>query len=157
MEKKKKEKKRASARSAGRKTPSRPVRAGFRFLEHTADIMVQAWGPDYLSALGQAAKAMFSVLGEAKPDESFEVEESASKRDELVVSLLSRILAECDAREIVASRMEVAEYDEAAARIRVKIFGARSRARDAIKAVTFHRLEVKEGKGRCTIQVVFDV
>jgi SHS2 domain-containing protein len=140
-----------------KKTKKSSKLSGFRFLEHTADIMVQAWGPDYLAALGQAAMAMFSVLGEAKPEESFEVEERASKRDELVVSLLSRILAECDAREIVASRMDVLEYDEKAVRIRARVFGARSLARDAIKAVTFHRLEVKEGKNKCTIQVVFDV
>ncbi len=143
------------------KKPAKKVsassREGYRFLEHTADIMVSAWGPDYLSALKQAALAMFSVLGKAEGTQSFEVEEQAATREELVVYLLSRILGECEAREMVAARMEVLEFDAKLSRIRVRIFGSPTRPRDAIKAVTYHRLEVKEGKKKCTIQVVFDV
>ena len=37
----------------------------YRFLEHTADIMFEAYGGSYPEALQNAAKAMFSVFGAA--------------------------------------------------------------------------------------------
>ncbi|VVB57170.1 Protein archease [uncultured archaeon] len=144
-------------KKTAKKRSSPPSGEGYRFLEHTADIMVSAWGPDYLAALRQAALAMFSVLGKGKKAGEFEVEEKAGSREELVVALLSRILAECDAREVVPLGIEMGKYDEAAQGLKARVSYSNARPRDAIKAVTFHRLEVKEEKNKCSIQVVFDV
>jgi len=132
-------------------------RTKYTFLDHTADIMVLAQGRDFPSALGQAGLAMFSVLGKARPVESFEIEETARSRTDLVVYALARILAECDVHEIVPARLDILEYDEKAHRIKAQVWGERIRPKDAIKAVTYHRLEVREEKGLCFIQVVFDV
>lgn len=151
--------KKIKVRAPPRKSkPSRSL-AGYRYLEHTGDIMVEAWGPDYLSALKQAAAGMFAVFGPARPKEYFEIDEQALGKEELVVYFLSRILAESDAREMVPCKIEIITYTPGAVpRIVAKIWGEQKRARDAIKAVTFHELRVEEDiKTGCKIRVLFDV
>ncbi len=129
----------------------------FRFLEHTADILMEADGKDYLDALQNAASGMFSVLGKAKPKEKFTIEEKAPNKEELVVHALSRILAECDAMEIVPCKTEVVSFDAVENLIKMAVFGEKKRARDHIKAVTFHELSVVEDEKGCRIRVLFDV
>jgi SHS2 domain-containing protein len=136
---------------------ARGAKKNFRFLEHTADIMLEADGKDYLDALQNAALGMFSVLGPAKPEVKFTIEEKAHGKDELVVYVLSRILAECDAREIVPAKTRVLSFDGTSCSIRMEVSGEKKRARDHIKAVTFHELSlVEDGKGS-RIRVLFDV
>ncbi len=130
---------------------------GFRFLEHTADIKVEAWAPDFCGALKQSALAMFSVLGSGTASERMEIEERAADREQLVVGLLSRILAECDARERLACSIEMNECGMNPPHVKAVVGLARTRPKDAIKAVTYHQLEVEEKKNKCTIRVVFDV
>lgn len=136
------------------------LKPSFRFVEHTADIMLQSQGKDFAAALEQAAAAMFFVLGRglAKPSESFEIEEGANSREELVVNFLSRIHSECEARELTPSKAEIRSYDEKKLLIRAKIYGdAKMRPKDAIKAVTHHELKIDEGASGCRLQVLLDV
>ena len=44
----------------------------YKFLEHTADVMFESYGKSYEEALENAAKAMFSILGNAKEKEHFQ-------------------------------------------------------------------------------------
>jgi SHS2 domain-containing protein len=133
-------------------------RTGYRFLEHTADIMLEAYGKDYLEALGSAANGMFSVLGSAKPIEKFTVHESARTLDELVVHVLSNILSECDSREMVPAKTKVLQFCSDPPKITLEVWGEKKRPRDAIKAVTFHELAaIKESDGSYTLRVLFDV
>lgn len=138
---------------------ARPPLQGYRYLDHTGDIMIEAWGMDYVTALLQASKAMFAVFGPAKPVEYFELDEQALGKEELVVYFLSKILGESEAREMVPCRVEVISFTPGVSpRIRARIWGEQKRARDAIKAVTFHELSVKEDvKTGCKIQVLLDV
>ena len=154
MEKEKKNEKKKTP-AAGRK--KNHAAAGFRFLEHTADIKVEAWGGDFAAALKQAALAMFSVLGSGRASEKMEIDERAADREQLVVGLLSRILAECDARELLAVSIDIIECDGKKPHAKAVVGLARTRPKDAIKAVTYHQLEVEETKNKCTIRVVFDV
>lgn len=132
--------------------------APFRFLEHTADIMLEANGKTYVEALQNAALGMFSVLGKSGAKEHFEISERAQNREELVVYALSSILSECEAREIVPCKTELMAFDEKKNSIGLKVWGEKKRPRDAIKAVTFHELAVlKEKDGNWKIRVLFDV
>jgi len=148
--------KKTPAASSGRQ-PAAPL--PYRFLEHTADIMIEADGNSYLDALQNIARGMFSVLGQSRPKAYLEIDEMAGNREELVVYVLSRILAECDARRLVPCRTDVLLYDESAPRLRVKVWGEVKNARDSIKAVTFHELLVKrdEKTQKWKIRVLFDV
>lgn len=129
----------------------------YKFLDHTADIMFEAHGKDFPDALQNAAHAMFSIMGHAKEKESFHISERAGSREDLVVYVLSALLSNAEANEMVVSRVQVASFDGKKNSISLVAYGEKKQPRDAIKAVTFHELMVKEEKGKCTIRVLLDV
>ncbi|MDE1798200.1 MAG: archease [Candidatus Micrarchaeota archaeon] len=149
----------AARRASAHAPKAKPAIPSFRYLEHTGDIMIEAFGPDFPTALSQAAYAMFKVMGPAKPVAHFEVDESALNRDELVVYFLSRVLSEVEARELVPAKIEILHFSSGPAwRVQARIWGESKRPRDAIKAVTFHELAVEDDlKTGWRIQVLLDV
>ncbi len=129
----------------------------YRFLEHTADIMFEAYGKDYSEALQNAAKAMFSVFGSAKEEKSASFSVTAHNLEELTVQALADVLAYMDTHEIVFSRLQVKKFDRKKCHLEVQAFGEEKRPRDAVKAVTYHELMVKEDKEGWTIRIILDV
>ncbi|MBS3069592.1 archease [Candidatus Micrarchaeota archaeon] len=129
----------------------------YKFLDHTADIMFEAYGKDFQEALQNAALAMFSIMGHAEEKESFTLHERARNREDLVVYSLSSLLSHAEAQEMVVGRVEVTSYNEKENSITLIAYGEKKQPRDAIKAVTFHELMAKEEKGKFTIRVLLDV
>ena len=129
----------------------------YRFLEHTADIMFEAYGKSYESALENAAKAMFSVLGSAEEKEGVSFSLSGHNLEELTVQALGDLLAYADTHEVVFSKMKVRKFDSKACSLEMEAWGDKKRPRDAVKAVTYHELAVTEGKEGWTIRVLLDV
>lgn len=128
---------------------------GFRILEHTADIGIIAEGKNFENALEEAALGMFSLMGKAKPKEKMEISLERERKDELVVFLFSEILAQCEANGFTPSKMKIKKYK--GNNISVEVLGEHKTLKNIIKAVTFHMLEVREEKGKCTVQVLFDI
>lgn len=130
----------------------------YKFLDHTADIMFEAYGKSYPEALENAGKAMFSVFGSAKEAEIVELSVTAHNLEELTVQLLADVLAHMDTHEIVFSRMKVNKFDLKKMHLDVELFGEKKRPRDSVKAVTYHELMVKEEKkGEWVIRILLDV
>ena len=129
----------------------------YRFLEHTADIMFEAYGESYEKALENAAHAMFSVFGSAGESEHATFSVSAHNIEELTVQTLADILAYMDTGELIFSRAKVLEYDAARHAVKIEAFGEKKRPRDTVKAVTYHEMMVKEDKGGWTIRILLDV
>ncbi|MEM2137978.1 MAG: archease [Candidatus Anstonellaceae archaeon] len=129
----------------------------YRFFEHVADIMFEAYGKDYPEALENAAKAMFSVFGKAEDKESAEFAVTAHNLEELTVQLLADVLAYMDTHEIVFSRLQVTAFDRKKAHAEARAYGERKRPRDVVKAVTYHELMVKEDSEGWTIRLILDV
>lgn len=127
----------------------------FKILEHTADVGVIAEGNSFESALEEAARGMFSFMGKANPKEKIEISVERENREELVVFLLSEILAQSEARGFAPSAMKVKSYDGRKATVLVA--GENKTLKNIIKAVTFHMLEVSEKEGKTRIQVLFDI
>ena len=129
----------------------------YRFLEHTADIMFEAYGKSYQEALQNAAKAMFSVFGSASEKEKASFSVSAHNIEELTVQALADLLAHMDTHEIVFSRIAVKRFDSKGPSVEIEAYGEKKRPRDAVKAVTYHELEVLEEKNGWTIRIILDV
>lgn len=127
----------------------------YEILEHTADVGIIATGNSFEEALEEAAKGMFSFMGEAKEKEKMIISVEREKKDELVVFLYSEILARCEGEGFVPARMKVLAYD--GKNIKVELAGEYKTPKNIIKAVTFHRLEVAERAGKWRIQVLFDI
>jgi SHS2 domain-containing protein len=129
----------------------------YKFLEHTADIMFEAYGKSYPEALQNAAKAMFSIFGSAREEEKVEIEVSAHNIEELTVQALADLLAYADTHEIVFARMRVKRFDQKKPSVEMEAWGEKKRPRDSVKAVTYHELMVEEGGGGWTIRIILDV
>lgn len=127
----------------------------FKILEHTADVGVIAGGKSFESALEEAARGMFSLMGKAKKKDTIEISMERERKDELVVFLLSEILARAESEGFAPAAMKVKNYDGKT--ITVEVSGEYKTLKNIIKAVTFHMLEVKEEEGAWMIQVLFDI
>ena len=81
----------------------------YKFLEHPSDIIVLAKNQTFEAALEDVANGMFTQMGaeNAKEKESFDLDFSAPTQDQLVVQLLTEIIAECETRPLTPKRMEV--------------------------------------------------
>ncbi len=129
----------------------------YKFLEHTADIMFEAYGKSYPQALENAAKAMFSVFGNAEPKERAVFSVSAHNIGELTVQALADILAYADTHEIVFSKMSVKKFDPGSFSLEMEAWGEKKQPRDSVKAVTYHELMVKGDSDGWTIRIILDV
>ncbi|MEM4554909.1 MAG: archease [Candidatus Anstonellaceae archaeon] len=130
----------------------------YKFLEHTADIMFEAYGNSYPEALENAAKAMFSVLGPAKCKRKASFKLSAENLEELTLFSLSELLTYMDIHGLVFSEIKVKRFDEAAKTLEFEACGEKKAPKDSIKAVTYHQLLVQKSQdGKWTIRVLLDV
>jgi SHS2 domain-containing protein len=129
----------------------------YKFLEHTADIMFEAYGKSYPEAIENAAHAMFSVFGQAGESERAKFTVIAHNLEELAVETLADMLSYMDTNETVFSRAHVISFDRKAHTLEIEAFGEKKQPRDTVKAVTYHEMMVKEDKAGWTIRILLDV
>ncbi|MFA6327837.1 MAG: archease [Candidatus Micrarchaeia archaeon] len=129
----------------------------YRFLEHTADVMFEAYGQAYEEAFQNSAHAMLSVFGTAEEKARANFSVTAHNIEELTVQALADMLAYMDTNEIVFSRVQVTAFDAGKKHIEFTAFGEKKRPRDTVKAVTYHELMVKKGNEGWTIRILLDV
>lgn len=129
-----------------------------RFLEHTADAFLEARAKTFSDAVKDAIEGTFKLIGKGKKEEeSFEISVSSDELPGLVVKLLENLVVECELRKISPARVEILEADENKKSIKAKVYGEKKVPKNIIKAVTYHRLEVKKEKGAWLIRVLFDI
>ena len=140
----------------------------FRYLPHTADMQFKAYGKDFTEALENSALALLSIMldikkikkDKARPSH-IAIRESAGDANDLAWFVLQDILSMVDARQLSAFAFNVTSLkSDVRMRIEGRLSFKRTKANYAllsVKAVTPHDLEVKSGRGRCSIRVVVDV
>jgi len=132
----------------------------FKFLEHTADILFQAEGRTFEEALEEASRALSTTLADkVTRKKEFEFEESAENVEELVVSTLSRLLAESELLELIPGGLKVISFKEEPGKstIKVKAWAGEGKQKTIIKGVTYGMLKVERSKGKCLIQILLDI
>ncbi|MEM3399712.1 MAG: archease [Candidatus Micrarchaeia archaeon] len=141
------------------------MRKKFRFLEHKADMLFEAYGKTLSESIENAGLALFSAMadvGKLTEEERISIRVKASDLGELVVFTLSELLSESDARGLFFKSFKVKKLDrkENEYFVEGEAWGERKKPENAlgdVKAVTFHELEVKEGKDGWIIRVLLDV
>ncbi len=133
---------------------------GFRLLEHTADLGIEAQGADLCAALDQAVVALGEVLagpGQADPGQRRPLAMDAGDREGLVVALLSECLFLLEVEGWLARGARLTLADGA---IRGEFLGEPyDRGQHdglAIKAITWHQLDVVEHSDGVTLTVFLD-
>lgn len=134
--------------------------AGYRQVEHTADLALEIWARDDAELLRVGARAIVDLL-----TESASVTSSEHRIVELDVvddaDRLVRFLAEVLFLGMVEGYLvDDAHFEFEPGRLRATLHGqsgAQSLLRAEIKSVTYHDLHIVRTEGRVTAVVVLDV
>ncbi len=139
----------------------------FKFLEHTADAYIEAYGETLEEAFENAAAAMTDVMTElekveAQTEESFMVE--GQDEPALLYSWLEELLLEFELKGNLYSRFEVLGIEETSegVRLRAKAWGEkydpeRHPTKVGIKAATYHRMEILKEPDLVTVRFILDI
>jgi SHS2 domain-containing protein len=139
----------------------------FRFLEHTADAYVEAYGASLEEAFENAGAAFTEVmtsLESVKPtdEQSFVVE--GRDLQALLYNWLEELLLEFELKQMIYSRFEVSNIEETVDgfKLRARAWGEtynpdRHISKVGIKAATYHRMEINKTPEHVTLRFILDI
>lgn len=140
---------------------------GFRFLEHSSDVYVEAWGESLEEAFEQAAAAMFEAMTDLKRVEpKLEVKVSAEGLDEqeLLYSWLENLLVKYEVEGLIFSKFRVERIRREGEALKVEGYAygeplnlEKHHSKVEVKAVTYHMMEIEKKDGGCRVRVLFDI
>ena len=125
----------------------------FQILEHTGEVGILARGRSLEEAFVQAAKGMFSLMVDPQTIEEEEerwVEVEATDREALLVAWLNHLIYLFDVEGLLLCHFRVEEVDEKHLKAVChgeKLSPERHQLNLAIKAATYHMVEVREENG----------
>ncbi len=129
-------------------------------VDHTADMMVRAFGGTLAECFANAAYALFDQtvdLSDVGASETVEIRVSGIDDEDRLFSLLSEMLYLEDGEGLVLKEFEVSfDGDDVVCRAAgERLDRTRHRVRSEIKAVTYHMMEIDRDEPSVT--VLFDV
>ena len=138
----------------------------FEILEHTADIGIIAYGKNKKEIFINSAKGMFEIItgGTKNLKENFydKIKLEADNLEGLLFAWLNELLYISETKLVILNKFQIKELSDY--RIKVEVEGAKIsppsvKIEKEIKAVTYHRLEIKkdEESGLWRAQVIFDI
>jgi SHS2 domain-containing protein len=134
---------------------------GYEIIEHTADVGIRAEGRSLTEVFEHATLGLLDIAGAYQPNRSGEpVSISVEARDVegLLVDWLSEVLYLQDARDIVITDVRVESVSETAASGYVNVSPrTTSLEGTAVKAITYHALEVVNTSEGWVAQVFVDI
>jgi SHS2 domain-containing protein len=135
----------------------------FEELSHTADWCLRVWAPDLIHLFVETARGMNAVAG-IKLAETERVRRtffaSAPEAESLLVSFLSELVyfAEKDHLAFDDIDLSIVLEDGQPCRLSATLRGAPILSLDkAIKAVTYHNLQIHQTARGIEVEIVFDV
>jgi SHS2 domain-containing protein len=133
--------------------------AAHSFEEHTSEVRIRLSAPTFEALLGEAGQALAELLADETPGELQEVERMTLQdvdRAALLVHWVNELIFLSETRKRIYSDLRVSLASEREVVAEVRGWPA-SRVRTAVKAATFHGLEVAEGPGGFSAEMVLDV
>lgn len=139
----------------------------FRFLEHTADAYIEAYGTNLEEAFENAAYATTEVMTDAdkvEPQnmETFTVE--AHDEQALLYSWLEELILEFELKERLYSRFQVSNIQKTVEgyKLHAKAWGEtfdpqKHPSKVGIKSTTYHRMEIIKNPESVTVRFILDI
>ena len=135
----------------------------FEQVEHTADYAILACGQDLRELIQNAGRGMISLLVEAEslqPQQQVAFTSTADSPERLLIECLRELLYLSEEGQIPI-RFTVEALDQATLTAQaqagvVDMADAKDYLLGAVKAVTYHDLEIKSGLEGLQVQIVFD-
>lgn len=139
------------------------TRAGYRLVDHTADLTLEAWGEDRAACLAQAVHAMVASFADvdevaaARRHDEFVL--GPAPAEDVLVELLGEVIYLLDTAGAVPVEVDLHDREDGAL---VGAFGTVSVSAVAPsgavpKAVTYHRLRVERSQEVWHCRVTIDV
>ena len=131
---------------------------GFEEIPHTADWSIRVWADDLEALLVESARGMYWLCGaefveQPRIKRSFEAE--GIDGESLLVAFLSELIYYAEQEYAGFDNFEISIKND---RLKVEMEGAPLKSLSkAIKAVTWHKLEIKETARGLEVEIVFDV
>jgi len=131
---------------------------GYEEISHTADWSIRVWAEDLAGLLAESAKGMNWLAGAElaqwpRVNKSFEAEEPDN--ESLLVAFLSELVYYAEQENLGFDDFEISLKND---RLKVEMEGAPLKSLSkAIKAVTWHKLEIRESARGLEVEIVFDV
>ena len=138
-----------------------PAMERYTLIDHTADLMVRAYGRDLAECFGNAAYALFDQtvdLSGIGTCDSVTVECEGIDMEDLLYSFLSEMLYLEDGEGLILKEFDVELTGDLSLRCSArgeKLDRSKHRIRSEIKAVTYHMMEIDPDAPSVT--VLFDV
>lgn len=138
---------------------------GYKFLEHTADIMFRAWGKNLEELFLSCALALSSSMADlttVKAVESRRIVLESQNFEELLFNFMNEIIYYKDAEGLIFSKFSLKIQESNIFRVECECFGEkidlkRHKLGIDVKATTYHKFEVKKGKSRWKATVILDI
>lgn len=134
--------------------------AGYEILEHTADVGVRSWGRSLEEAFRQSTLGLLDIVGVWRSGDGTKETIAVEGRDlgALLVDWLGEVLYLQDVRDVVITAVSVEEVADGRAsgwvelaKRPVEIEGT------AVKAITYHQLDVSRSGDGWTTTVFVDI
>lgn len=138
----------------------------FEIIDHTADIGIVAYGKTKREVFINAAKGMFEIIAGENRDlkENFydKIKLEAKSLEDLLIAWLNELLYISEVKLVILNKFKIKELSDGQIKAEVggtKINHLSVRVKREVKAVTYHRLEIKkdEESGLWSAQVIFDI
>jgi len=138
----------------------------FEIIEHTADIGLIAYGKNREQVFINAAKGMFEIIagGTKNLKENFydKIKLEADNLEGLLFAWLNELLYISETKLVILNKFKIKELSDY--QIKAEVEGMKInlpfvKIEKEIKAVTYHRLEIKkdEESGLWSARVIFDI
>lgn len=132
--------------------------AGFQEVPHTADWELKVWAPDFLTLLEHAARGMYHLCEArmvSEPRISRRIELAFDELETLLVDYLSELLFLTESEGLGFDQFKLQIEGN---RLIADISGAKLKSlAKEIKAVTYHRIEIRDTGKQMEANIVFDV
>ena len=131
---------------------------GYEEIPHTADWSIRVWANDLEGLLAESARGMNWLSGAELAEgprvkETFETEELDG--ESLLVAFLSELVYYAEQENLGFDNFEISIKND---RLKVEMEGALLKSLSkVIKAVTWHKLEIRESARGLEVEIVFDV
>jgi SHS2 domain-containing protein len=139
----------------------------FKFLEHRADVYIEAYGESLEEAFENAALATFETMTDTSkvvPMVEETVEAEGFDEESLLYNWLEALLVRFEMTENLYSRFKIApiQHMGKGLRLEAKVYGekfnpGRHQSKVGVKAVTYHRMEIEKKPDKVTVKFILDI
>lgn len=142
--------------------------AGYRFLDHTADVSVEAQGKDLEEAFEQTAYSLMETITPSfikiTPEITKNIIIEAEDKEALLFDFLTEFLYLFDVEELIFSKIKIShiQHEKSKYHLEAVLKGAKFNKNKheigtEVKAVTYSFMNIEEKKKGVKINIVFDI